>query len=114
MVQYTLPELDEDDEEELTAPMDELLLIGKNLYQHGNKDTEVPACLACHGASGDGNTPAGYPALASQHATYLIKTLTDFKSGDRSKNSENMMRMITKNMSEQEVEAVSYYLSVMR
>ena len=110
----TLPELDEDDEEELTAPMDELMVLGKNIFLHGNKASEVPACLACHGASGEGNTPAGYPAIASQHAAYLIKTLTDFKAGTRSSDADNMMVMITHKMSAQEIEAVSYYLSVMK
>jgi cytochrome c553 len=110
----TLPELDEDDEDELTAPMDELLEIGSNLYIHGSKVNEVPACAACHGVKGAGNNPAGYPALASQHATYLIKSLNDFKAGLRSKDPENVMHMISQNMSEQEIEAVSYYLSVMK
>ena len=111
---HKLTELDEDDEEDLTAPMDELMVIGKNVYQHGNKASEVPACQACHGATGEGNTPAGYPALASQHAAYLIKTLTDFKAGARSSDPDNMMAMITDNMSAQEIEAVAYYLSVMK
>lgn len=107
----TLPDLDEDD---LTAPMDELMEIGSNLYAHGNKVNEVPACAACHGVKAAGNSPAGYPALASQHAAYLIKSLNDFKAGTRSKDSENVMHMISQNMSEQEIEAVSYYLSMMK
>lgn len=108
----TLPELDEDDEDELTAPMGELLEIGRNLYVHGNKASNIPACAACHSASGAGNAPAAYPALASQHAAYLIKSLHDFKSGQRGKNADNIMRMITKNMTEQEIAAVAYFLSM--
>ena len=39
-------------------------------------------CVACHGA--DGNSPlAVNPRLASQHAEYIEKQLTDFKSGAR-------------------------------
>ena len=40
-------------------------------------------CAACHGA--DFNTPisADVPRLAGQHADYLARTLTDYKSGAR-------------------------------
>jgi cytochrome c553 len=39
-------------------------------------------CVACHGA--DGNSPAPVnPKLAGQHAEYLNKQLTNFKSGER-------------------------------
>lgn len=110
----TLPELDEDEQEDLSAPMDELMAMGKNLYQYGNKSSEVPACIACHGVLGDGNKPAGYPALAAQHATYLIKSLADFKAGDRTNNPDNIMHMIAQDMTKQEIEAVAYYLSMLK
>jgi cytochrome c553 len=76
--------------------MQALLAVGSNLYRNGNLTSEVSACIACHGPSGEGNKPAAFPALRSQHADYLIKTLTDFKSGARSKNADNMMVMIAK------------------
>jgi cytochrome c553 len=40
-------------------------------------------CAACHGA--DFNTPisADIPRLAGQHADYLARALTDYKSGAR-------------------------------
>jgi cytochrome c553 len=63
---------------------------------------------------GEGNEPAAFPALRSQHADYLIKTLTDFKLGVRSNNPENMMHMITKKMSIEEIQAVSYHISTMK
>jgi len=40
------------------------------------------ACAGCHGM--DGNSPApNFPKLAGQHAGYLAKQLSDFKSGKR-------------------------------
>jgi len=39
--------------------------------------------------------------------------LTDFKNGIRSANPENMMYMITKKMTDEEIKAVSYYISTM-
>jgi cytochrome c553 len=39
-------------------------------------------CVACH--SSDGNaTMSAYPKLAGQHAAYLVKQLSEFKSGKR-------------------------------
>jgi cytochrome c553 len=41
------------------------------------------SCAACHGA--DGNSPTGpdFPRLAGQHYDYLLKSLRDYKSGER-------------------------------
>lgn len=39
-------------------------------------------CAACHGP--DGNSPsAEFPKLAGQHYDYLVKALTDYRSGAR-------------------------------
>ena len=64
--------------------------------------------------AGEGNKPAAFPALHSQHADYLIKALSDFKAGVRNKNPDNMMNMIAKKMSDEEIKAVSYYISTMK
>lgn len=102
------------DEKKAKETMQTLLASGSNLYRNGNLTSEVSACIACHGPSGEGNKPAAFPALRSQHADYLIKTLSDFKSGARSANPENMMVMIAKKMSDEEIKAVSYYISTMK
>jgi cytochrome c553 len=102
------------DEKKAQADMQSLLTKGSNLYRNGNLATEVSACIACHGSSGEGNKPAAFPALHSQHADYLIKTLTDFKSGERSNNPDNMMHMIAQKMTDEEIKAVSYYISTIK
>jgi len=96
------------------AAMDKIMAAGSNLYRNGDIANEVSACIACHGPLGEGNEPAAFPALRSQHADYLIKTLTDFKNGNRSNNPENMMHMITKKMTVEEIKAVSYRISMMK
>lgn len=105
-----------DDDEKPTDNKDIQTIIaqGSNLYRNGNLSSEVSACIACHGPFGEGNKPASFPALKSQHADYLIKTLTDFKSGSRSNNPENMMHMIAKKMTAEEIKAVSYRISMMK
>ncbi|MFO0254145.1 MAG: c-type cytochrome [Betaproteobacteria bacterium] len=40
------------------------------------------SCAACHGA--DGNSANGeFPRLAGQHYDYLLRTLQEYKSGER-------------------------------
>lgn len=116
-----LPVFDDDDDDktamtdaEKTAAMQKLMDDGSNLYRNGDLSREVSACIACHGPLGEGNEPAAFPALRSQHADYLIKTLTDFKNGQRNTNTENMMYMITKKMTIEEIKAVSYRISMMK
>lgn len=115
----TLPTSDDDDapaktDEEKKAELANLIEQGSDLYRNGNISREVSACVACHGPYAEGNKPAGYPSLHSQHADYVIKTLTDFKTGQRAKNRENMMHMIAKKMSDEDIKAVAYYISTMK
>ena len=113
----TLPPDDDDDTANDDKPKDtmaDLINKGSNLYRNGDLTRAVSACIACHGPSGEGNKPASFPSLHSQHADYLIKTLSDFKAGIRSKNPENMMYMIAKKMTDEEIKAVSYYISTMK
>jgi len=116
-----MPYLADDDDDEVektdeqkTDEINELLALGLDLYKNGNLETKVSACIACHGPNADGNEPAAFPSLKGQHADYLIKTLTDFKNGDRSKISDNMMHMIAKKMSKKEIQAVAFHISMMK
>ncbi|MFZ2168605.1 MAG: c-type cytochrome [Methylococcaceae bacterium] len=117
-----LPVLDNEDEDENpagkkpgnTVTIETMITQGSDLYRNGDLTREVSACIACHGPFGDGNKPAAFPLLKSQHAEYLIKALTDFKSGARSNNPENMMHMIAKKMTDEEIKAVAYRISMMK
>ncbi|MDD5319466.1 MAG: c-type cytochrome [Methylococcales bacterium] len=117
-----LPVLDDEDEDDKPAEkksggedkIQSLIAQGSDLYRNGDLTREVSACIACHGPFGEGNKPAAFPALRSQHADYIIKALTDFKSGSRSNNPENMMHMIAKKMTDEEIKAVAYRISMMK
>ncbi len=84
---------------------------GEDLYRGGNKATNVPACMGCHGPRGAGNAPAGFPALAGQHGMYAAKALRDFRSGARGNDMNGMMRDIAMRMTDAEIDAVAEYLS---
>lgn len=84
---------------------------GERIYRGGNKETSVSACIACHGPTGRGNEPAGYPAVSGQHAAYTAKQLNDYKSGARKSDGDTMiMRNITERLSDEEIKAVASYM----
>jgi cytochrome c553 len=107
------PLADEDDADELKQ-RDALIAQGADLYRNGDLKREVSACIACHGPYGDGNKPASFPSLKSQHSDYLVKSLNDFKSGKRSNSNLNMMHMIAGKMSDAEIKAVALRISTMK
>ena len=113
-----LPVVDDEDDaapgSQKKIDIQAVIAQGSDLYRNGDLTREVSACIACHGPFGDGNKPAAFPLLKSQHADYLIKALSDFKSGERSNNPENMMHMIAKKMTDDEIKAVSYRISMMK
>lgn len=92
----------------------ELVELGESLYRGGKFDTGVPACMACHGATGAGNPAAKFPALAGQHAQYTEVQLKAFRSMERANDAGQMMRNIAVKMTDPEIRAVSSYIQGLR
>lgn len=86
---------------------------GEKIYRSGNSATGVPACMSCHGPSGQGNPGSNFPSLYSQQPQYLVKTLGEFKSGARSNDAGKMMQNIASRMNDEEITAVSHYIASM-
>lgn len=82
--------------------------LGKKIYRGGIADKNVPACASCHGANGAG-IPAQFARLAGQHQEYTGAQLTAFRAGAR--NNSTQMTMIAKRLSDDEIAAVSDYIS---
>ena len=62
-------------------------------------------CTACHGP--DGNSPSPiFPRLAGQYADYLLKTLEDYRSGER---DNAVMKAFAMQLNDQEMEDVSAF-----
>jgi cytochrome c553 len=92
----------------------DLVAMGEQLYRGGNKETGIGACIACHGPAGSGNGPAGYPAIAGQHAPYTVAQLMAYRSGERVSDPSQMMRNNTARMTDAEIEAVASYVQGLR
>ena len=71
------------------------------------KKKAAEVCAACHGP--DGNSPApAFPILAGQHASYLAKTLNEYKSGVR---QDPVMAGMSAALSKEDIENVSAYFA---
>ncbi|MGD8576690.1 MAG: c-type cytochrome [Thiohalophilus sp.] len=90
---------------------EKLAAFGEKLYRGGNMEKGLTACIACHGPTGTGNPAAKFPLLSGQHTDYLVKTLKDFRDGNRSNDPNAMMRDIAGKMSDDEIMAVASYIS---
>jgi cytochrome c553 len=90
---------------------DEHLALGERIYRGGNKNTGVPACMACHGPNGAGDPMGGVPSLSGQRATYTANQLKAFRSGERKNDRLNIMRQASRFLSDEEIVSVSEYIS---
>lgn len=89
----------------------EFVSLGERIYRGGNLKTGVPACSGCHDPQGMGNSPAGFPRLSGQHPEYIIEQLKQFRSGARINSVNGIMTDISKRMTDEEIQAVSNYVS---
>jgi len=82
--------------------------LGMKIYRGGITDRAVPACAACHGATGMG-VPVQYPRLSGQWSDYTAAQLTAFAQGTR--NNSEPMHTIALRLNEAEVKAVADYIA---
>lgn len=87
-----------------------LVKAGERLYRGGNKDDNVPACLACHSPDGAGNYLMKAPALAGQHDAYVVTQLQAYASGQRSTDPNKIMQTIAARLTPAEIQAVASYI----
>lgn len=92
----------------LTAPAH--AIDGLKVYTTGGENPAAMACATCHGPDAMGMAAAGFPRLAGLAPEYLAKQIADLKSGTR---SNPVMQPIAAALSDDEVQAVSSYLSVL-
>ncbi len=71
------------------------------------KSKAAEVCASCHGA--DGNSPApAFPKIGGQYRTYIVKALSDYKSGTR---NDPIMAGMVANLSKADIENLAFYYS---
>lgn len=100
--------------QKLQAANPELVELGRKIYQGGDKERNIPACMSCHGPTGQGNPMSKYPVLANQHAAYTAIQLRAYKAGNVMNNNDDVngqiMADVAAYMTEQEIDAVASYV----
>jgi cytochrome c553 len=81
---------------------------GRKFYMEGSPERGISACAVCHGESARGARML--PRVAGQHARYLAVQLRRFAEQSRT-TDQLMMHTVASKMTEDEIWAVSYYLS---
>ncbi len=81
---------------------------GRAIYMQGNPASGVAACYVCHGPTARGGQML--PRLAGQHAEYLELQLRRFIERSRT-TDQTLMHSVASKMTDQEIRAVSHFLS---
>jgi cytochrome c553 len=76
------------------------LELGESIY--------AEHCMACHGATGEGNNDGRAPRIQAQHYKYLVRQFQWIRDGKR-RNASKEMAALSQKLSDQEMNAVLDY-----
>jgi len=81
---------------------------GAWLALRGRWDSNLPACVQCHGPGGAG-IGAAFPALAGQSSAYIAAQLHAFKSGTRPGGPQDLMKVVASKLADGDITALADY-----
>src|SRR5208283_1356410 len=97
----------------LSAAPRKLVATGKTIYEEGDPNSNVPACMACHGGEAKGQEEI--PRLASQLPDYIVNKLLNWNKerGQDPKHPDISAIMLptSHNLTKSQIEAVAAYVS---
>ncbi|SJM89001.1 Cytochrome c4 [Crenothrix polyspora] len=91
----------------------EKLAIAEKMVREGDGKRILPPCFVCHGANGQGEK-MDIPSLAGQHADYFERTLLAYKNDQRHNDIYSRMRLIAKQLKDDEIKALARYYQNMQ
>ena len=69
-------------------------------------------CITCHGPAGKNPIGPNYPVLAGQNKDYLVQQFKDIRSSARNNGITSVMSSIVQDVSDEEIDAIASYLSI--
>jgi cytochrome c553 len=94
----------------------QLVATGKKIYEEGTPETNVPACMACHGAEAKGQ--GSIPRLAGQLHDYISSKLVNWnkeRGQDAAKPDISAIMLPTShNLTRPQIAAVAAYVSYLK
>jgi cytochrome c553 len=86
---------------------------GKQIFENGIADANVPPCASCHGPEAKGN--GAFPRLAGQLYDYVVNKLTNFEKergqNPASPDTSAIMQPIAHSLTQAQIKAVAAYVS---
>ncbi len=91
------------------------LALGGNAYAGGNaangKAISEKVCAACHGVDGAKPLAPENPVLAGQYSDYIVKALSDYKSGKR---ANPVMKAFADPLKKKDIEDLAAWFSIQK
>lgn len=89
-----------------------VLAVSLSAQARGNADSgkakAAQVCAACHGPDGNKPSAPDQPVLAGQYYDYLVRALSDYKSGHR---TNGIMKGFAAALSKQDIEDLAAWFS---
>jgi cytochrome c553 len=82
---------------------------GAKLYQDGDAASGIASCGSCHDNAESARPDA--PLLKAQHAAYLAKQLSDWRSGERRNDLSQTMPAVAVKLSDRDISALATFLA---
>lgn len=98
----------------VAAPSTDDSIPGAHLWKFGGHSNSIAACAACHGAQGQGNQPAGFPALRGLTPQYVLESLMSYRDEQRKTEHANIMVSIAKKLSDDDMKNVAQHIATFR
>jgi cytochrome c553 len=84
--------------------------LGRNLFLAGDAARGILPCAGCHSGAAQEASPET-PRIAGQHRRYLQKQLIEWRAGERRNSPGDVMNVVTKGLSDAEIDALANYVS---
>lgn len=84
---------------------------GAHLWRFGGHGNTIAACAACHGTHGQGNQPAGFPALRGLTPQYITESLMAYRKNDRKTQHADIMVRIASKLSDDDIKDVAQHIA---
>jgi cytochrome c553 len=86
------------------------LARGEALVKNGDRERQVPACVACHGAALTGINP-GIPGLVGLHSRYISAQLESWRAGTRHATAPDCMNDVAARLTPEQITDVAAWLA---
>ncbi len=107
LLTYDVPPMKPASELAALAEKDSLFSNEQTVARQGIPNKGVPACIACHGALGEGSAIG--PRLAGQNVMYIKNQFEAFASGTRQTAQSAVMYPVVAGLSAPDIDAVAHY-----